>query len=240
MQSGLYVALSAQVALDQQMTSIANNVANIGTTGFRADGIQFDSLVSPVASGAVTFVSAGQPYIDRRAGAMTQTGNPLDVAVQGDGFLGFEDEGTTVYSRDGRLQITEAGDVVSITGIAVLDVGGAPIQLDPNAGPPEIAHDGMILQNGRQVGAIGLFALPPDADLVRYGASAVVYDGEAEPILDFTANGIKQGFVEKSNVNPIAEITRLIAVTRAFESVTASINQAETSMKEAIRTLSKS
>jgi len=237
-QSSLYVALSAQVSLEKRLDSIANNIANLSTVGFRADGIKFESLISPTASDSVAFASSGAHYISRQSGAFLQTGNLLDVAVRGEGWMAFESPDGIIYSRDGRLQMTEAGDLLSVSGLPVLDVGGAPIPLSPDAGPPRIAEDGMIMQNGQQIGAIGLFAIPPGAALSRYGQSAVRVEEPVEPVLDFTSNGLQQGFVEKSNVNPVLEMTRLIAVTRAFDSVSATLGESENALKEAIRILS--
>ncbi len=240
MQSSIYVALSGQVALEKRMDSIANNIANLGTVGFRADGIKFESLISQTASDSVAFASTGSEYISRRSGAFMETGNLLDVAVRGEGWMAFQTPDGNVYSRDGRLQMTDAGDLLSVGGLPVLDVGGAPILLNPDAGPPGIAEDGMITQNGQQIGAIGLFAIPPDATLIRDGQSAVRVEGPVEPVLDFTSNGLQQGFLEQSNVNPIVEMTRLIAVTRAFDSVAATLSQSESSLKEAVRILASS
>ena len=124
---------------------------------------------------------------------MIATGNPLDVAVQGDGWFAVQSNGQTVYTRDGRMPMTETGGLVSMTGAPVLDAAGAPIQLDPSAGPPSITRDGMISQDGRQIGAIGLFSLDPDAKLTRAGNSGFTSDKAAQPMLDFTANGVVQG-----------------------------------------------
>ena len=120
------------------------------------------------------------------------------------------------YTRDGRMRISQTGALETLNGDAVLDAGGAPIILNPAAGAPTIAGDGMIAQDGKQVGAIGLFAIDDDAKLTRTENSGVIPDKPATPILDFTRNGIVQGFVESANVNPIQEMTKLITVTRDF------------------------
>ena len=134
MQSSIYVALSGQIALEKRLDSIANNIANLGTVGFRADGIKFESLISQTASDSVAFASAGAHYISRRSGAFMKTGNLLDVAVRGEGWMAFQTPDGSVYSRDGRLQMTDTGDLLSVGGLPVLDVGGAPILLNPDAG----------------------------------------------------------------------------------------------------------
>jgi flagellar basal-body rod protein FlgF len=237
MQPGLYVSLSAQLALHRRMETIAHNVANAGTAGFRADEVSFEALISRSADQTVAFASAGETFLSRRGGAMTKTDNPLDVAVQGEGWLAVQTPQGTAYTRDGRLRMNAAGMLQTLAGRPVLDAGGAPITLDPNAGPPRISSDGMISQNGQQVGAIGLFAIDERAKLARVEGTAVVPDRPAAAILEFTGNGIAQGFVEESNVNPVMEMSKLIMVSRAFESITAAMQTSETSLQDAIKTL---
>ena len=145
--------------------------------------------------------------------------------------------GQSVYTRDGRMTMNESGSLTSLTGAPVLDVSGSPLQLDPSAGPPEITRDGMISQAGRQVGAVGLFSLDPNAKLTRAGTSGFTSDKAALPILDFAANGVAQGFVEGANADPVTEMTRLITITRNFDGVTNGVTQTESSLTDAIKTL---
>jgi flagellar basal-body rod protein FlgF len=237
MQNGLYVSLSAQVALERRLATIASNVANANTVGYRADGVTFEAEVARAGDSRLAYVSAGAPFISRQPGGLVKTDNPLDVAVQGDGWLAIAASGGVAYTRDGRMRMSETGALESLNGNSVLDAGGAPILLDPAAGPPTISADGMIAQNGRQIGAIGLFAIDEGAHLSRAENSGVVPDRAATPILDFTRNGVIQGTVEGSNVNPVLEMTRLISVTRTFDGVAAEMNQTESSLRDAIKTL---
>ena len=233
----MYVTLSAQVALERKLDTIAQNVANLGTVGYRADEIKFEEELSKAASDSTAFVSSGDTYISRRAGALTKTDNALDVAVQGDGWFGIQTPSGVVYTRDGRMRLLETGELQTLNGYAILDVGRAPITLDPTAGPPIIARDGMIMQAGQQLGAIGLFHIDPATKLERFENSGVVPQGPAEEVLDFSTNGVVQGFVEEANVNPIMEISRLIEVSRAFEAVSAAIEKSEATSTNSIKTL---
>lgn len=237
MQSGLYVALSGQIALQHRLETIASNVANASTAGFRAEQVKFETVLSQVPLEPVSFASSGGTYISRTPGEYIRTDNPLDVAVEGDAWLAIQTPAGQVYTRDGRMRMNEAGDLLTLTGNPVLDVGGAPILLDPNGGPPQIARDGTITQNGQQIGAIGLFLIDERATLTRYNSSGVIPDRPAEPMLDFVRAGVRQGYIERANVNPVLEMTRLIMVSRAFDSVTNAINEANSSMQEAVRTL---
>lgn len=237
MNSAMHVALSAQVALQDRLDTIAQNVANIGTAGYRAEAIKFAAALEEAGQNATAFVSTEERYVTRNAGPMTQTDNPLDVAVQGDAWFAITTPAGVAYTRDGRMQMLQTGELTTLSGYPVLDVGRAPIILDPDAGPAIIARDGMITQQGQQLGAIGLFRIDPETPLERLDNSAVMPDGEAAEVLDFTNNGIVQGFVEGSNVSPIMEISRLIAVTRAFEAAHSMIQQSESTAESAIRTL---
>jgi flagellar basal-body rod protein FlgF len=237
MQNGLYVALSAQVALERRLETIASNVANMNTPGYRADGVSFEVQVAKAGDNRLSYVSPGSGFISRRSGALISTGNPFDVAVQGDGFFAINGPAGVIYTRDGRMRLSDTGALETLEGHPVLDVGGAPIQLDAGGAPPTIAADGMVNQNGRQVAAIGLFALDESAKLTRAGNSGFTSDKPAQPVLDFTQNGVVQGTIESANVNPLQEMTKLIAVTRAFDGVTNEVSQTENSVTDAIKTL---
>jgi len=236
MQSSLYVALSAQVALQNRLDTIAQNVANGSTAGYRGTEVKFDSLLSRMSDAPVHFVSSGNKVIKQTAGEFVKTGNPLDVAIKGKGWLSFTSADGQAYTRDGRMQMTSTGALVTMSGAAVLDPGGAPIQLDPTGGSPDIASDGVITQRGRRMGSLGLFLLDNNAQLSRVeGGLLSSIAGTAVP--DRAEHGVLQGFVEQSNVNPVSEMARLIYVQRAFEGVSATINSAESTLKSSIQTL---
>lgn len=237
MQSGIYVALSGQIARERRLATVAHNVANMNTPGFRATGIGFEAELGRTGDVKTAFASPGADFISRRAGALSKTDNALDVAVQGEGWFGMKIGDGVVYSRDGRMRLSETGALETITGGAMLDAGGAPIVLDAAGGAPQIAQDGMITQSGRQVGALGLFSLDPSAALTRAANSGVVPDKPAAAILDFSKNGVVQGYVENSNLDPVLEITKLISLSREFDAINTSVSLSESSLRDAIRTL---
>jgi flagellar basal-body rod protein FlgF len=140
-------------------------------------------------------------------------------------------------TRDGRFTLANSGALVTVEGHPVLDAGGAPIQLDPNDGPPEAGTDGSLTQDGRLVGAIGLFAFEPGLDFQRYGNSGILNRNRLEPQVDTQDVGVSQGFVEQSNVNPMLEMMHLIQVQRTFENMSALIRDTGSSVDEAIKTL---
>ncbi len=237
MQSSFYVGLSGQLAIEKRLQTIAHNVANVNTAGFKADGVTFDTALSNAGDTDVAFSTEGTGYISRRAGERVKTDNPLDVAVQGDAWLAVKTPTGVVYTHDGRMKMSPSGEVRSLNDDPVLDAGGSALLLDPDAGPPSIAADGMMTQNGRQIGAIGLFSIDPSATLTRAANSGVIPSVAATPILDFTASGVVQGFTENSNVDPVMELSKLIEIQHDLDSVTESNQIADTSLQDAIKNL---
>lgn len=237
MQPSLYVSLSGQLSLMRRLDTLAHNVANVNTAGFRAEEIKFEQLISQKTDEPTAFVSTGQTYLSRQAGEVVRTENPLDIAVTGDAWLAFQGPNGPVYTRDGRMTMTPEGELRTLTGYPVLDVGGAPIQLNPNGGPPSISRDGTMTQGQNRVGAVGLFTIPDQARLSRFENSGVMPDMAAEPALDFSRVGMLQGFMEQANVNPVSEISRLIQIQRSFDSISNSIAQSEQTLTTAIKTL---
>jgi flagellar basal-body rod protein FlgF len=237
MQSSLYVTLSGQSALQKRLDTLAHNIANVNTVGFRSEEISFSTMMSRTGSAPVAFAVTGDSYISRKSGEVQRTGDPLDLAVRGEGFFAIKTPDGVAYTRDGRLHMDAAGSLLTVNNYPILDAGGAGITLDGNAGAPIIAADGMITQNGSQVGAVGLFLLDPEAKLSRVDNSAVKSDRPAAPVLDFNNNGVLQGMTEGSNVNPILEITRMITIQRTFESSARAVENTETNLNEAIKAL---
>ncbi|WP_420410665.1 flagellar basal-body rod protein FlgF [Roseibium sp.] len=239
MQSSLYVALSAQVALSNRLETVSRNVANMNTAGYRADEVNFAELVSKAGPDKVSFSSGGESYISRQGGSLNKTDNPLDLAVEGEAWFAIRDgNGTLSYTRDGRLHMANDGTLKTVTGQQILGAGGQPIQLNPEAGALLITQNGDIVQGEDEVaGQIGLFLIPEDAKLTRRDNSAVIPDKPVTPVQVFDKNAVRQGYVEGANINPVREMTKMIMITRAFESATKMIDMGNQSQEKAIREL---
>ena len=237
MEAGLYVAMSGQLAFERRLETIANNIANATTPGYRSSGVTFASVTSKIASAKTQFASTGESFVSQISGGLKRTAGQLDIAIQGNGFLAFEAPSGAYYSRDGRLSMLPDGQLVSLAGHPVLDTGGAPIALDPQAGEVTIARDGSVYQGGNRRGAIGLVELDFSSGLVRVEGSGFRTTAEAQPVVGFTTNGVLQGYLEESNVNPITEMVRLIEVSRAFESVASLSERAQEAERSAIQAL---
>lgn len=237
MEVGLYVALSGQLALQRRLDTIANNVANSSTTGFRTENVTFESILSGARSGNVAYAGRGDSTFSFNSGPVQQTGNPLDVALEGDVYLAVDTPNGSALTRDGRLRISSAGDLETLSGRPILDEGGAPIQVSPTGDAIVISRDGTITQGASTVGRIGLFKLPPGARVIRGEGTSLVPESAAEPVTASAGHGLVQGYLEGSNANPVMEMTRLIAVQRSFEQIAATIDQSDRRVSEAIKAL---
>lgn len=240
MQSGIYVGLSSQIALERRLTTIADNIANMNTAGFRATEVKFDEVLSQTGNdlrAKVAFVSQGNDYLSTRNGEVQQSGNPLDFAVKGDAWFAIDTPAGQVLTRDGRFSMKETGELVSIQGYPVLDSGGAPIQLNPNGSSPQVGLDGRVKQDDRIVGSIGVFTANLEAGFLRYENSGVISVDTPQPVVDSTEIGVMQGYVEHSNVNALTEMTQLIQVNRAFESISSLLQTSEDTLRQAVKTL---
>lgn len=238
METGIYVALSSQIALEKRLDTIADNVANANTVGFRATEVKFDDIMQKSGKKDVHFVNEGRDYLSSDNGALSHTGNSLDFAVRGDAYFQIQTPAGPALTRDGRFSLTPNGDLVSVQGYPVLDAGGAPIQLPAGSGKVDVGGDGSIQVDGKRVAALGLFDADPNTDgYTRVGNSAFIPGKPPQAVVDRIDAGVVQGFVEESNVNPVREMTQLITVQRNFEDVSSLMQKSETSLEEAIKTL---
>ncbi len=226
MDSPTYVTLSAQVALQNQLDVVANNIANASTAGFKADRQLFQSHVDRLAvpGGQVAFVQDRATYIDQAAGAMQKTGNPLDLAVSGDGFFSVQAaDGSTGYSRDGRLHVSPDNVIVNGAGRPVLGEDGGPITLPDHYSSLEVRGDGSIslLVDGtvEEVGRIATSR--PSNPLGMRKTSDGLFSanpGTMTPIAgEDTGSRIVQGTLESSTVEPVHEIANMTELSRAYD-----------------------
>lgn len=240
MQSGLYVGISSQIALERRLTTIADNIANMNTAGFRGTEVKFDEVMSHTKNDLkanIAFVTQGNDYLSTRNGELERTGNSFDFAIKGDAWFAINTPAGQVLTRDGRFSMSTTGELISTKGFPVLDAGGAPIQLNLAAGEPTVGTDGRIIQNGATVGQIGLFEADANKGFVRYENSGVIFSEAPQPVVDTAGVGVLQGYVEQSNVNAISQMTQLVQVNRAFEGISSLMKSTEDNFSQAIRTL---
>lgn len=209
-----YITITRQSGLAREMRVVANNIANLSTTGFKQEGVVFSEFIQSVPQGRS--LSMGQGNVRETVfdqGALTQTGGQFDFAIQGDGFFQIETVEGPRLTRAGSFTPSAEGELVNYDGLRVLDIGGAPIFVPPDA-QIAVAGDGTISADGQPVGQIGLVTPADDKDLLRQGGVLFEAVNGIEPAEDAR---IMQGFVENSNVNAVGQIARMIEVQRAYE-----------------------
>lgn len=225
MDNTTYVALSQLTALERQIDVTANNLANANSNGFRAERVLFESYLhqdggEDVGEGT-NFVLDKGSYVDKTQGALSLTGNPLDVALNGDGWFGYETaEGRTAYGRDGRFVLDDQGRLMTLNGAQVLDAGGAPVALPPDvAAELQISEDGtMSTVDGGVLGQLGVFELRDLQSYERMGGGLLVPPaGQSGDAVPSETTSFVQGSLEASNVNAVAEVTRLMQIQQAYQ-----------------------
>ena len=229
MDNAIYVGLSRQMTLQRQLDVAANNLANLDTAGFKVEHLSV--VTDPIAAPGGSFGFGREPIkyvLDQGAtrdfgqGALEQTGATFDVAVEGAGFFSVQTPGGVRYTRDGRFTTDAANQLVDQAGDAVLDTGGSPITVDPTLGTPMIGADGSISQAAKnggvsKVGRIGVTRFANKGALGKTGENQFADDTGQAGATSATDAVVRQGYVEKSNVNAVSEVTSLIDITRAYE-----------------------
>ena len=232
MQNALLVGLSRQVALSREMDVIANNLANMNTTGFKADGAVFEEYISPTASAdnfpaadrRISFVQDRATWMDLSQGPLERTGNALDVAINGKGYLVVQTPRGERYTRNGAMQINSNGELVTAEGFQVMGESG-PITLQPKDRNIAISQDGTIsvqagnnAQTESQRGQLRLVSFDQPGRLQKDGAGVFQAPAGVTPQVDKLSR-VMQGTIEKSNVRSVIEMTRMIEVTRSYTHV---------------------
>jgi len=240
MENAQLIGLSRQIALQRQMDVVANNIANINTTGFKSEQLLFEEYLMPVAKDR-DFPTLDQPLSytedwttihDMAGGALVQTDNPLDVALDGEGFLAVETPQGERYTKSGSLAIDATGTLVDLNGNPVLGNGG-PIQFAAGETDIAIGEDGSISSSAGQKGRLRIVEFADPQATEREGSN--LWSG-TDPI-DATATRVLQGSIEKSNVNGVGEMTEMIRVQRAYESVASLISKQDDQRRTAIQKL---
>lgn len=220
MDSGYYAACAGLAAQTQALELVANNLANIGTSGYRGEQATFRSLLAgsgPVASNPLNaamnnFGVLGGSRIDRTSGSLSSTGNPLDLAVAGTGFLVVQSPGGTLYTRNGSFHRTSEGNLVTAQGDPVMGDQG-PITLP--SGSVTVSSDGTISVDGAVVGQLRLAEFAPDTPLTAAGNA--LYSAPAGSALPPASSTLRQGMLEESNVSSVQGVVQLITLQRNAE-----------------------
>ncbi len=223
MDNALYVGLSRQMTLRRELDIVANNIANADTAGFKVENLLVST--APMAPARtqdgpkpVKFVLDTGVGRDFGQGGISATGAPLDLAIEGRGFFKVSTLEGERYTRDGRFRLGDNGKLVNQAGQAVLDDSGGEIVLDAEKGAVNIATDGSISQGSERVGKVGVAQFDALSALEKTGDNLFRNASNASP-QPATGTLIRQGALEGSNVNSITQITQMMEVTRAYESM---------------------
>jgi flagellar basal-body rod protein FlgF len=248
MQNASLVGLSRQVALARELDVVANNIANINTTGYKTDGSLFEEYLSSAARAdqtrdRVSFVRDRGTWHDLSAGAVERTGNPLDVAIDGNAFLVVQTPRGERYTRNGALQINATGQLVTSDGNPVVGDGG-PIAFQPTDKQISISADGTIsVKEGNSKvdsarGTLKLVSFNNSQQLQKDGNSTFMPTGGAQAQPTKTAH-VVQGSIEKSNVRGVVEMSRMIEITRTYTQIATILQQQHDLSQQSVNKLAE-
>lgn len=233
MENALLVGLSRQMALTHELDVLANNIANVDTTGFKADHTLFEQYLMPRASDPsfsgedrrVRYVEDRADWTDMSQGAIQRTGNPLDVAIEGSGYFVVQTpNGQQRYTRNGAFSINGAGQLVTNDGKQVIGSSG-PITFQSTDHDVTISASGIItVREGNSTadsarGTLQVVNFAQPQLLQKDGGSTFAAPAGVVPTPAPPSTTVVQGAIEKSNVNAVAAMARLIEITRSYTDI---------------------
>ena len=232
-----YIALSRQMVMRRQLDFIAHNIANADTTGFKAEKPLFVQHMEKAGKkDEIALVTDFGSVRDLREGPMQTTGNPLDLAIHGDGYFAVEVGNDVRYTRNGHFKLDEESRLVTSAGEPVLDVDGREIQLGAGDTDITVGPDGTISSRAGLIGRLQVVSFERSQDLDRKANS--LYATNQEPIepRDFS---VVQGAIEESNVVPVVEMTNMITLLRSYQSVQKLIDTDHNQQRDAVDKIMK-
>ena len=239
MDNTVYSTLSRQSGLMDQMQSVANNIANLSTTGFRKEGLIFSEYVDRLggAEPSLSMATANTKSIDLTQGNLSQTGGTYDFAIEGKGFFLLGTPNGQRLTRAGSFMPGADGTLVNADGNQLLDNGASPIIIPPGTASVAVSSDGTLSADGTPIAQVGLFESTDPTDLSYQAGTNFSAPKGVQPASDGAT--IRQGALEDSNVNPITEVAKMIEVQRAYEQGQAFLDQEDQRIRGVIDTLSK-
>ncbi|MBY4894067.1 flagellar hook-basal body complex protein [Rhodobacteraceae bacterium N5(2021)] len=211
-----YTSLTRLSGLMREMSVVANNIANISTTGFRSEGLIFAEHIAVTGprDPSLSMGTAIAHSISAQQGALEQTGSEFDLAIEGEGFFLIDTPDGEALSRAGAFIRNDAGELVTPDGNYLLDAGGAPVFVPPQASAVAVAPDGTISADGQPLTVVGLYMPNDPLELTRRAGTTFTVESGVRPAENAR---VLQGFLEQSNVDPMMQVARMIEVQRAYE-----------------------
>ncbi|MCA0399651.1 MAG: flagellar basal-body rod protein FlgF [Proteobacteria bacterium] len=242
MENVLLVALSRQMALRRELDVIANNVANVQTNGFKRRMSDSREFQMPVASDdtfkrgqdrRVSFVVDRGTPLDASIGKLEPTQNPMDIAINGDAFFVVQTANGERYTRNGALMLNARGDLVNSDGHAMIGEQGA-FAFGSEERDIRIASDGTVSSSNGTRGKLRMVRFQSPQVLQNAGANLFTANNPGEPALQAR---VQAGFVERSNVSPVVEMSRMIEVTRQYQNIANMMARTDETRRTAIQKL---
>jgi len=238
MENSIYLGLSRQVTLRTNMDIIAQNVANMNTTGYRGQNTLFQEYLSKPRGydDPLSFVNDEGQYQITAPGPLRQTGSQLDVAIVGDGFFSVQAPGGDIeYTRDGNFTMDPNGTLITQAGFPVASAGGGNIIIPPGSENIKIDNKGNVFNQDGALGQLGIFEFENVQQLEQKGNNLyAIVGGQANPATD---SRVQQGHLEGSNVQPVVEMTRMIDTLRDYQSVQKVMEKENERLRSAIQKL---
>lgn len=238
MDNASYVMLTRMSGLRRELNVVAHNIANSATTGFRKEGVMFSEFVVGMGreEPSLSMALGNTRQTIQLQGALSQTNGQFDFAIEGDGYFQLETAQGPRLTRAGLFTPNAAGELVNPDGHRLLDVGGAPVFVPPDAGTIAVAADGTMSADGAPIAQLGLFRPADPVTMSRAAGTLFQVEGDIEPV---EQGRILQGFLEESNVNPMIELSRMIEVQRAYERGQRLMQSEDERIKGVIQTLGR-
>ena len=226
------------------MALIANNIANISTPAFKGERMVFVEYLAPTGEGEeLSYVQDLAQVRNLAEGSLTTTGNTFDLAIKGSGYFVVDTPLGQRYTRNGHFTTDDAGQLTTSVGDPVLDTNGQPIIIPEDAVNVTVAQDGSIsagasaaFEASNEIGQIKLVSFANEQELDEVGSGLYTTSQTPLPAADST---VYQGMVEESNVQPVLEITRMIATHRAYEATVNLLDAADRLERTAIDVLAR-
>lgn len=217
MANGIYVSMNGAAARMAQLDSIADNLANAQTPGFKAERPSFEAFLARAderfgKNSTHVYPAAVATRVDLSPGAIVQTGNPLDITPSGKSFIGVQTSTGIALTRNGHVQVERDG-ALTISGRPVVDQGGAPIIAPPNT-RVQIEANGAVFAGQNRIGQIGLFEINGAVD--RVGPSLLAPHSQND--LSVSTDTVRIGQIETGNASPLEAAVQMVAAQRHFES----------------------
>ncbi|MCE9650690.1 MAG: flagellar basal-body rod protein FlgF [Parvibaculum sp.] len=236
MENALLIGLSRQSAMMREMSTIANNLANMNTTAYKSQSMLFDEFLMPTASESspdktLSFVQDYGQFRNMSDGEMQTTGNPLDVAIAGEGMFKVNTPQGPQYTRNGHLQLDNSGQLVTSNGYPVTTTAGTTLTFANDEKQITIASDGTVTTDKGQRGKIALVSFANMQELKSTGDNLYTTTQTENPV---TAPRMIQGSIEGSNVKSIVEMTNMMDVMRSYESASKLVDAADNMRRQAI------